>query len=141
MISLVRPLIAQQGSQFTVAIAAANSPVPINGAMQITAQVDSFLLCNYSTNANSVFFGMDSGVTVNNGIEILTGTTIAFIIDHEGRQIYELQGLQAEIAAALTCRQMQLDAIPFVVWDMSQVYVTAAAATNIGCVVFKSIYH
>jgi len=140
MISIQRPLLKQEAVNFAVTINNANEPVPLNSQMQLTAMVDSFMICNPVANANSIFIGFNSNVTTANGMEIVTGTSVNFFIQHDGRQLYEIQGLVADIAVALTCRQMQLDAIPFVCWDMSQVYIVATAATTIACIAFKAVY-
>jgi len=135
-----RPIIKQEGDamQFTVPVAPATPLMPQSG---LTTLIDTFLITIPSTAANSVWLGFNQGVIVGNGLELLAGTTVAFKIDHDTRQLYELQSMLIRINNAL-CGQAitPTDAIPFVAWDMSQIFVVAAAATVISFATFKAVY-
>lgn len=132
-----RPIIAQQFTTFslTVGVAAA----PINGALQLQALIDSFAISVPSTAANSVFFGSD-GVTTVTGLELIPGTTSLFVVDHGGRQVYEVQQPVLEIAKAVKCYDVAPEAIPFVCWDLSQIFLVASAATVVSVAAFKAMY-
>lgn len=135
-----RPIIKQEGDAlpFTVPVAPA---APLMPQAALTSLIDVFMITIPSTAANSVWLGFNQGVIVGNGIELLAGTTVVFRIDHDTRQLYEVQSLLIRINNAL-CGQTitPADAIPFVVWDMANVFVVASAATNISFAVFKAVY-
>lgn len=132
-----RQIIAQQFTTFsiTVPIVAA----PISGALQLQSLIDSFAISVPSTAANSIFFGSD-GVTVTTGLELLAGTTSMFIVEHGGRQIYEVQEPVLKIAAAVKCFDVAPEGIPFVCWDLSQIFLIAAAPTVVSIAAFKAMY-
>jgi len=123
---------------FTVPVAPA---APLMHQASLQSMIDTFMITIPSTAANSVWLGFNAGVIVGNGIELLAGTTVVFKIDNLTRQLYELQSLEERINTALcgiavTPREM----IPYVVWDMSQVYVVASAPVGISFAIFKAVY-
>jgi len=135
-----RPVIKQEGNAqaFTVPVAPA---APLMSQSGLTAMIDTFIITVPSTAANSVFLGFNQGVIVGNGIELLIGTTVQFKIDHDTRQLYELQNLLININGGVCGQPVNpKELIPFVVWDMSQIYVVAAAATAITFATFKAVY-
>lgn len=132
-----RPLIRQEFTtmSFTVTTAA-QSPTQNLG---LTSLIDTFLITVPLTAANSIFLGGDQGVTITSGIELLAGTTTQFKIDHDTRQLYELQNLLKKMAECMA-GPSQMEWIPFVCWDMSQIYLVAAANTAISLALFKAVY-
>jgi len=136
---VLRPIIKQEGDAFgfTVPTAAA----PLMPQSSLTALIDTFMITIPSTAANSVFLGFNQGVNTTNGIELLAGTTSVFKIDHDTRQLYELQNLLTRLNQVLCGTPVTpTEAIPFVAWDMSNVFVIAAAATVISFAIFKAVY-
>src|SRR5262245_48152136 len=136
----LRPLIRQEATafQFTVPVAPAASPAP---QLSLNSLIDSFLITVPTTAANSVFLGFDAGVIVGTGIELLAGSSVPFRIDQDGRQLYELQHLLMKMAQQIGCTVPEIqEEIPFVCWDMSQIYLVAAAATVITMCIFKAVY-
>lgn len=137
---VTRPLVKQEFTTlaFTVPVAPAAPLMPQAG---LGAMIDSFVITVPSTAANSIFLGSDQGVVVGSGIELLPSTTTAFKIDHDTRQLYELQNLLDHLNNGLCGTPVNpKDAIPFVVFDMSNIFVVAAAATAITFAVFKAVY-
>lgn len=115
-------------------------PTPINAQMGLTAMIDSFLVCVPVAAANSVFMGADAGVTITSGLEILAGTTEGFVIDHDGRQLYELQNPLMDLRNAALCKADQAETIPFIAWDMTQIYLVAVGVTRVSIGCFKAVY-
>ena len=132
-----RPLIRQEFTtmSFTVTTAA-QSPTQNLG---LTSLIDTFLITVPAAAANSIFLGGDQGVTITTGIELLAGTTTQFKIDHDTRQLYELQNLLKKMTECIA-GSAQMEWIPFVCWDMSQIYLVAAANTAISLALFKAVY-
>lgn len=137
-LTVQRPLVAQEFT--TQAFTVTTAPQSPAQALSITSMIDVFMITVPSTAANSIFLGSSQAMTTATGIELLAGTTVQFRIDHDGRQLYEIQMLLREIAACITGRNQPVEAIPFVVWDMSQVYLVAAANTAISIGLFKAVY-
>ena len=142
MLTLNRPLLKQEAVNFSCTMTVANQPVPLNAQMGLTSMVDSFLVCVPSTAGTSVFIGFDPNVTPANGVELIAGITVQFIIDNQGRQLYEIQGLLSDLTVSQTCRQQQLEAIPYTVWDLSSIYlvVPVVVPTVVGVIAFKAVY-
>lgn len=135
-----RPLVKQEGDaqSLTVPVAPAASLMPQSS---LTAMIDTFMITVPATAANSIWLGFNPGVIVGNGIELLIGTTTVFKIDHDTRQLYELQHLLTRINQALCGTDvLPPEQIPFVCWDMSQIFVVASAATAITFATFKAMY-
>jgi len=138
MFTVQRPLIAQQFDTFGFTVTTtAQSPTP---QLQLNSLVDVFIITVPAAAANSIFLGSTPGVTTATGLEIVAGTSVQFRIDHGGRQLYELQKPSIDIEAAVRCMNIGPEAIPFVCWDMSQVFLVAVAATNISLATFRALY-
>jgi hypothetical protein len=133
----MRPTVPQQLNQFVCSVGLTPTPISSNPALT-SAYIDSLLICVYSTAANSVFFG-DQTVTITNGMEIPPGVTVQFSISNE-RVLYELEMPILPAASKIVCAPMPETQIPFVYWDMSQLYLIAAAATNTVIIPFKRAY-
>ena len=133
----MRQTVVQQFSQAPITVAVTPTPLNSNPALQ-NAFIDSFLVCVYSTAANSIFLG-DSTVTITTGMEIPPGTTIQLSISNE-RPLYELQYPLLNAAERIACEKIPPTDIPFVYWDLSQVYVIAAAPTSAIVIPFKRAY-
>ena len=131
-----RPVIFQPFTSFVLALVA-NVAQPLVATPNKNDLIDSFIISLDAGAANNVFMG-DQGVTVNSGIEIVAGGgPVNFKIDNQDQQ-YDLQVPLMDIARTLQCQTQQAFAIPFVVWDCSQVYLIAAANTNVRVMLFRS---
>jgi hypothetical protein len=133
-----RSLVRQEFSTFGLTVQTTAGPV--NANMQIGAMIDAIILSVPASAANNVFLGGDAGVTITTGIEIVAGSPVLFAIDHDGRQLYEVQEPLLEMASAYLCRELRPESIPFVLWDISQMYLVASAATNMAVGVFKAMF-
>lgn len=133
-----RPLVKQEFTTFSLQVQTVGTP--INAAMGITTMIDSVVICVPSGAANSVFLGGDQGVTTTSGLELLAPSLSSFVIDHDGRQLYELQFPLMDLRNGAMCKMDQGDQIPFVVWDLSSMYLVAAAVTTVSIAAFKAVY-
>lgn len=137
MPGLQRPLLKQEATSMSfVVTTAAQSPT---ASLGLTSLIDSFMITVPLAAANSVFLGFDQGVTVTTGVELLAGTTSNFRIPQD-RQLYEIQNLLVTIARCLAGENKPFEDIPFIVWDMSSIYLIAAANTTISLALFKAVY-
>jgi hypothetical protein len=135
METINRPLLTQPVSTILVAVGTTATPIIPN--QNKTDMVDSFVLSLDAAAANNVFVG-DSSVTVNNGIEIIAGGgPVNFVIRNQWQQ-YDTQDALIAIAETLQCQQKQPKAIPFIVWDLSQIFLVAVAPTNVRVLQFRS---
>jgi hypothetical protein len=136
MFRVNRPLIVQQFRTFSFAVGV--NALPLEPTVDKTDLITTFVISNPIAGI-SVYFG-NGGVTVNSGLEILPGTAPEFVIEQEGRQLYELQGPLLDIDAGLQCRNVQPEAIPFVVWSPANIYLVAAAPTTVSVSLFKAMF-
>lgn len=135
--NLQRPLVEQQFSNIGVAVQTTPTPIKANGAL--TDLCVSFVVSVPATAANSVFLG-DGNVTTATGIEILPGAPLLFTID-QIRQLYELQAPAEELVAKIACNtQFQSEKIPFVCWNLANLYLIATAVTNVAVMNFRVPY-
>lgn len=134
----LRPLVVQQFLTRSIAVTAA--ALPIDPTQDKTKLITGFSIANPSTGA-SVFIG-NAGVTTATGFEIPAGTAPFFGIDQQGRQMYELQKPLNEINASMQCdiSKAALDGIPFIVWDLSNFFIIAAAPTTVTLITFPTMY-
>jgi hypothetical protein len=141
MFTVNRPIIAQQFDTYGLLVT--NAAQPLAPQFQITALIDVFIITVPAAAANSVIIGSNAGVTAGpppTGLELIAGTSVLFRIDHDGRQLYELQKPSFDIQEAVKCITTQPEAIPFIVWDLSQIFVVAVANTSISFATFKAMY-
>jgi len=131
-----RPVIRQDFN--TQLLVVGTVPTPLNGSLDINSLITSFIIAVPTTAANSVFIG-NGGVTTANGLELAAGTSPVFIIDNY-KQPYELQGPLIGIEEHVKACTADVDALPFIVWDPSQIYLIAAAATNVSVAFFKEMF-
>jgi hypothetical protein len=96
---------------------------------------DSIIFSLVSSAARSVFLGNSSVLATGvNGLEIRPGIPIQLSIVND-RQLYEIQGPLID----QFCKTP--DGIPFIVWDVAQMYlVTAVAPVTIAIGLFKAAY-
>lgn len=135
-LSVQRPLIAQNffARAFTVPVIA----IPLDANSNLQALIETFAITVPVAAANSVFMG-NPGVTVGAGLELLAGTTSVFIVQ-QIRQLYELQAPAIQIESGLSCKQVDPAAVPFVVWDLSRIFLVAAANTAITVALFPAMF-
>jgi|SRR5215467_10332488 len=99
--------------------------------------IDSFVLSVDALAANNVFIG-DQGVTTGTGIEVVAGGgPVNFRIRNQW-QHYELQDPLLQVAEGLECQPISPFSVPFIVWDLSQIYAVAVAPTNMRIMPFRS---
>jgi hypothetical protein len=126
---MARQLLYQPFSPQVLAVAI--TPTPLSGLQLTQAYIDSLLITNFSTSANSVWIG-DSNVAVGTGVEIPVGVTIQLSISNE-RPLYEVQNPLLEMDEKISCASVQPTEIPFIYWDLTQIFAIVAVAQN--CVV------
>jgi len=137
-----RSLIAQ--TFITRAIAVTAAPLPIDPNTDKTKLITGFSISNPAGGA-SVFIG-NQGVTIPGGVapgfEIPAGTAPFFGIDQQGRQLYEIQTPVNKILAGMSCNPNLevVEGLPFVVWDLSNFFIVAAAPLTVTLISFPTMY-
>lgn len=135
MEQIVRPIITQPFSTFALAVQV--TPTPLSTSVQQADLINSFVISLDAGAANNVFIG-DQGVTVATGLEIVAGAgPIQFLIQDE-RMKYELLRPMLAGLESFQCLPNQATTIPFIVWDLSQIYLIAAAITNVRIAAFRA---
>lgn len=130
-----RNVLSQPFSSFLLPVDV--TPTPLVATANKSDLVDSFIISVDAGAANNVFMG-DGNVTIANGIEIVAGGgPINFKINNQNQQ-YDLQLPLLDAVRTLQCQDDTPFAIPFVVWDCSQVYLIAVAPTNVRVMLFRS---
>lgn len=130
----MRPLLFQPIVSRVVVVGTA--PVSLDPIGNINQMVGTFAV-SVPTGAVNCFIG-DSNVTITSGLEIVAGAgAVEFAIEDE-RMLYELMNPNMKMAEILGCQPFNPTDIPLVLWDLSQVYVVAAAASTIAVNTFKT---
>lgn len=125
--------------EFTTSLLAVGTvATPLSQSLTLQSRITSFAISVPTTAANSIFLG-DGGVTITNGFEIPAGSSPVFLIENY-KQPYELQGPLLGIQGMVESCEPEAGAIPFACWDPSQVYLIAAAATNVSIIFFKEMF-
>ena len=127
----MRPLTEQVFRNYNISVS--TTPLPILDGASVNDLYTSMIIDPISTAANSVFFG-DGSVTITNGLEIRAGLPLTLALS-QSRQFYELQHLLMKLA----CVDGQED-LPFIVWNPANMYLIAAAATDVRIVLFKTAW-
>jgi len=134
---IIRPIAYQTIN--TVIVAIGITPTPLLPTQNKTDYIDSFVLSLDANAANNIFIG-DGGVTVNSGLEIVAGGgPINFIIRNQHMQ-YDQLTLESAMVQAQTCLDIPPQAIPFIIWDLTQVFGVAAAPTNVRLAPFRALF-
>lgn len=133
---MARQLLVQAFNVFPVVVG--TNPTPLVTSGGVTAYIEAFVLAVPSTAANSIFLG-NQGVTITSGMELVPGEKFGPTLIGQ-RQLYELQFPLLKIAEALQCKLEQPYEVPYVVWDLTNIYAVAAAATTCFLLPFKAPY-
>ena len=113
--------------------------VQIAPAYSINNQVIAFMICNFASNANSVFWGSHP-VSTTSGIEITPGSAPMFTIE-EVRELYELETPLQNIFQEQACMPSPPVIIPIIVWNPSNIWIIAATAiTPVSIALFNNVY-
>lgn len=138
-----RDLVTQTFRTFPITLVAAAAAVPLDPNGNKQQLITSFGISNPAASGGSIYIG-NQGVTdptgANPGFEIQAGTAPFFREFQEGRQLYELQALLAPIAEQLNCANVGLERIPFVVFDLSQMFVFSLVAVTFTVITFPTMY-
>lgn len=127
-----RPITRQEFLSIAVLVGVAPTRLS-SGAQQSAIQLmyETLSFSNPASSANSVWLGgANISATLKNGQEVVAGGTITWRIINE-RQLYEVQGPIIDPS----CQVPEL--IPFMAWDVSQIFLVATAPTTIGVTLFK----
>jgi hypothetical protein len=134
-IFMQRPLLYQPIVSRSVVVGTA--PVSLDPTGNINQMVASFSV-SVPTGAGNCFIG-DSNVTVTSGLEIVAGAgAVEFSIEDDNPMLYELLEPLIKIAEILKCGAVISFLKPRTLWDLSQVYVVASAASTIAVNIFKT---
>jgi len=125
-----RPLITQTLIAFPLTVPGVAPAIQMSQTLDKSRLITTFVVSN-PVAGSSVYLGASAGVTnagATQGFEIQAGTAPAFKLFQEGRQLYELQALAAAITTQIGCIPPLLEKIPFVVWDLTQLFLFSANA-------------
>jgi hypothetical protein len=137
MDQIIRDIVVQPFETFNIAVQV--TPTQLTTKFTKVDLITSFILSVDQGAANNVFMG-GGGVSVTNGIEIVAGGgPIEFFINNQ-KQHYELQEPVISITEILQCAPKQPRSIPIVVWDLSQIYLIAAAITNVRVAPIRAVF-
>lgn len=133
-----RPIVYQIFTTFALTVG--TTPTQLSTAFTKVDLIDSFVISLDAGAANNIFIG-DQGVTITTGLEIVAGGgPVNFVIRNQHQQ-YDLQDPLITLAEATLCQgPVAPRAIPFIIWDLSQIYLVAAAATNVRIAPFRAIF-
>lgn len=126
-----RPKVTQQIVPFPLTVPGVAPAVPLSATLGPDKLITSFIISNPLA-GSSVYLGSGPGVSnagANQGLEIQAGTAPNFRVT-QVRQLYELQALQAAIAKMINCLPQDLEKIPIVVWDLTQLFLFSANAAG-----------
>lgn len=142
MIRSSRQFIGQQFSTFGITVPV--TAIPINSSLGITSLITTIVLSVPTGAANSVFLGADAGVTITSGLEIPPGNPQQYRVINE-RELVELESPLLDMLTMQICNQggkgaAQSEVVPFIVWDVSQMYLIATANTAMTVGVFKEMW-
>mgnify|MGYP001590970538 CR=1 FL=1 len=140
MIRAQRNVIAQDFSTFGFTVPVNAIPLSsVTGNISLGSLISTIVFSVPITAANSVFLGSNAAVTITSGIEIPAGIPQQYRIVNE-RVLIELESIQKEQATAVMCRNVISDIVPFVAWDVNQVYLIATANTAMTVGLFKEMW-
>lgn len=138
-----RDLVTQNFRTFTVTLGAGAVAVPLDPNGSKLQLITSFGISNPVGSGGSIYIG-NQNVTdptgANPGFEIQAGTAPFFREFQEGRQLYEVQSLVALIASKLECANVTLEKIPFVVFDLSQIFAFSLVGLTFTVITFPTMY-
>lgn len=136
MQSNIRDITYQPFSTFVLPVL--TTPTQIFPQQGKTDLIDSFVVSLDAGAANNVFIG-DQAVTINTGLEIVAGGgPVNFKIDNQNMH-YEIMSYLEQITVMIGCRLPNtIKTIPFVLWDLAQIYIIAPANTNVRIAAFRS---
>jgi hypothetical protein len=130
-----RPLLEQQFTTFALTVE--TTPTPVNSGGNLTDMIETFTIAVPSTAANSVFFG-NNNVTTTSGLEIQAGAIFVLAVN-QARQLYETQLPLDELVRKVACNaQWMPENIPFICWNLANIYLIAAAATSVSITTFRT---
>jgi hypothetical protein len=133
-----RPLLEIQFTTFQLQVETTPTPIKANGAL--TDYIESFVVSVDSGAANDVYFGnINVQAAVGGGMQIVRGAPLQFFVQ-QVRQLYELQSpLEQIVKAAPVCVPgFQSEAIPFVCWNLANVFLIATAVTQVSITTFRT---
>jgi len=131
-----RPLLELTFTNIAISVVAnVAQPLKANGALP--DMIESFILSVPSTAANSVFIG-DVNVSLTSGVEVVPGAPLFFSLN-QIRQMYEVQAPAEILAKTAGCEPDYLsEAIPFICFNLFNMWVVASANTTFSLMTFKT---
>jgi hypothetical protein len=130
-----RPILSQDFYATSVTVKVQPTPLATTFQQSQTQTLyDAFIISVPKARANPIVLGGPNVDAVkSNGLEIVPGVPVMLSIENT-RQLYEVQSPLVDGACVLP------EAIPFVVWDVSTVYLVAVAPTAVGVIFFKAMF-
>lgn len=137
MIRTQRQLIGQEFSTFGLTVGV--TAIQVSASLGISSLISTIVFSVFTGQAQSVFLGADAGVTVTTGLELPPGSPQEYVVLND-RELVELESPLLDISTVLQCRRAIADNVPFVVWDVTRMYLIAAANTTMSVGVFKEMW-
>jgi len=131
----IRPLLKQGFRSYALPVGAGATPLNLaNQQANLSGMYDAFTISVPFGSANTVWLG-DSSINAlsGNGLEIPVGLPIMLSI-HNERQLYEIQSPAVDALCVVP------ESIPFIVWNPSEIYLSAVAPVTVGIVLFQAPY-
>jgi hypothetical protein len=131
----MRPLLFQPIVSRVVVVG--TTPISLDPTGNINQMVSTFVV-SVPTGAVNCFIG-DGNVTITTGLEIIAGGgPVEFSIEDDNPMLYEILDPLIKVAEILKCGALIPFQKPRTLWDLSQVYVVASAASTIAVNIFKT---
>lgn len=129
----------QTGNGFAISVT--NSAQALLNSLTINSMIQSWIICNFSSNVNSIWWGFGQNTTVLNGTEVTPGSAPLITID-QIRQLYELQDPNRVTAIAASCGPVDDMKIPVLCWNFQNIFFISNVAGPItaSVTVFNNVY-
>lgn len=126
-------------------ITVTTTPQVLSNSLGPSSLITTIVLSVPTGQAQGVFLGPTSGVTITTGLEIPVGNPQEYAVINE-RELVEIEspllGIWAAIMGALRCpiNVVQSDQVPIAAWDLTNMWLVAAANTTLNVGTFKEMW-
>ena len=129
----------QTGNNYALSVT--NAPQALLNSRTLNDMIKSWILCNFNSNVNSIWWGFGPNVTTLSGVEVTPGSAPIITIE-QMRQLYELQDPERQIATQATCQQAVDIKIPVLAFNFQNIYFITSVAGPVACsaLIFNNVY-
>ena len=124
-----------------VALNVTNVAQPLLNNFTLIQMIQSWIITNFNSNVNSIWWGFGPNVTTLTGNEVTPGSSPLITIE-QIRQLYELQDPMRMDAQANACQQPLDMKIPVIAFNFQNIYFITNVAGPIECsaCIFNNVY-